>query len=248
MDSVDYDALAQTYADVRRPDPRIAAAIHAALGDARTVVNVGAGTGSYEPSDREVIAVEPSAGMIASRPVGSAPAIQGSAESLPFADRSFDAAMAILTIHHWPDQAAGLAELCRVARRQVVLTFDPDFSDAFWLVRDYLPGSAAIDRAWFRPLAEVVDALGGGVVRVVPIPHDCSDGFLCAYWRRPEAYLDPRVRAGISTFARLDASVVTLALERLRVDLDSGEFWRRHADLAAREQLDLGYRLIVAGE
>lgn len=247
MSTVDYDALAGHYAGVRRPDPRIAAAIDAALGDARTVVNVGAGTGSYEPRDRDVTAVEPSAGMIAARPPGAAPALSGVAESLPFADDTFDAAMAILTIHHWPDQRAGLAELCRVARRRVVLTFDPDFIEAFWLVAEYLPGNIEIDRAQFPPIERVAAALGGGDVRVVEIPHDCTDGFLCAYWRRPEAYLNPRVRAGISTFARLDPAEIARGIERLRSDLASGAFWDRHANLADRTSLDLGYRLIVAG-
>lgn len=245
MSSIDYGLLAAQYSVVRRPDIRIGRAVIEAL--ARSVVNVGAGTGSYEPSDRPVVAVEPSAAMIATRRSGTAPAIQGRAESLPFTDGAFDAAMAILTVHHWQDQARGLAELCRVARRRVVLTFDPDFSDAFWLVRDYLPESAEIDRTWFRPIREVVEAIGGAETRVVPIPHDCTDGFLCAYWRRPEAYLDPRVRAGISTFARLDATVVARTLGALERDLDSGAFWDRHADLVERDAVDLGYRLIVAG-
>ena len=247
MSSIDYGLLAAQYSVVRRPDIRIGRAVIEALGPARSVVNVGAGTGSYEPSDRPVVAVEPSAAMIATRRSGAAPAIQGRAESLPFTDGAFDAAMAILTVHHWQDQARGFAELCRVARRRVVLTFDPDFSDAFWLVRDYLPESAEIDRTWFRPIREVVEALGGGEARVVPIPHDCTDGFLCAYWRRPEAYLGERVRAGISTFARLDANVVTRALAAFEHDLESGAFWDRHADLVEYESMDLGYRLIVAG-
>lgn len=247
MSSVDYDVYADDYAALRLPDPHIAAAIEAALGEARTIVNVGAGTGSYESSDRDVTAVEPFAEMIANRPVGAAPAIQGNAESLPFPDGAFDAAMAILTVHHWTDQERGLSELCRVARRRVVVTFDPDFADMFWLVRDYLPENAELDRLRFRPLRDVVEMLGGGEARVVPVPHDCTDGFLCAYWRRPQAYLDPRVRAGISTFARLDTTVVARALGALERDLDSGAFWDRHADLVERDAVDLGYRLIVAG-
>lgn len=247
MSDVDYDVFAEDYAVVRRPDPRIASAIWAALGAARIVLNVGAGTGSYEPSDRDVTAVEPFAEMIAARPVDAAPAIQGSAEALPFTDGSFDVAMAILSIHHWRDQDAGLAEMCRVAQRQVILTWDPGFADALWLVRDYLPQIAALDRQLFRPIEEVVDALGGGEVQAVAVPHDCTDGFMCAYWRRPEAYLDPRVRGGISTFARMDPAEVGPAMERLRTDVDSGAFWTRHADLADRSSMDFGYRLINAG-
>jgi SAM-dependent methyltransferase len=247
VSGVDYDAVAGDYAAMRRPDPRIAAMIDRALGDAQTVVNVGAGTGSYEPTDRTVTAVEPSAQMIAARPADSAPAIQGSAESLPFPDGAFDASMAILTVHHWPDQDRGFAELCRVARRRVVLTFDPDFGDVMWLIRDYFPGNAEIDRRQFRPIGEVVERLGGGTVQTVEIPHDCTDGFLCAYWRRPAAYLDPSVRASISSFQRLEPAELDRGLDRLRADLESEAFWARNADLADRGEMDFGYRLIVAG-
>ena len=169
--------------------------------------------------------------MIRARAPGAAPAIQGSAESLPFADGSFDAAMAILTVHHWPDQDRGLAELRRVADRRIVLTFDPDFADAMWLIRDYFPSNAEIDRQQFRPIADVAAALGDGQIHVVEIPHDCTDGFLCAYWRRPEAYLDPRVRAGISSFARMSPAEVERGVAALRDDLATGVFWDRNADL-----------------
>jgi SAM-dependent methyltransferase len=239
-----YDRIGDGYAAVRREEPAIAAAIHAALGDACTVVNVGAGAGSYEPRDRDVIAVEPSPVMLGQRPVGAAPAVQASAEALPFGDGAFDAAMAVLSDHHWPDRAGGLRELRRVARRRaVVFQCDLDAQLAgFWLVRDYL--------TTFRPpsmtVAEIAEHVGAERIEPVPIPADCRDGFLGAYWRRPTAYLDPRVRAGISVFRLLPPSDVDAALERLRADIESGEWARRNADLLERDRLDIGYRLIVA--
>lgn len=238
-----YDSIGRTYTATRAEDPRIAARLWAALDDARTVVNVGAGTGSYEPRDREVTAVEPSAVMRAQR---STPAIDASAESLPFADDSFDAAMAVLTLHHWPDWRAGCAELLRVARaRVVVLSWDPALVDRFWLGPEYFPDLAADDAARFPSLADQAAALRADV-EVVPIPADCRDGFHGAYWRRPEAYLDPEVRAGISTFAlRTDAELAP-GLARLREDVDGGAWARRHADLLALDELDLGYRLLIA--
>lgn len=242
-----YDERTAGYSEVRRPDPRIRAAVRAALGDARSVVNVGAGTGSYEPRDLEVIAVEPSETMRAQRPPHAPPAIDGRAEALPLADGAADAALAVLTVHHWTDRAAGLAELVRVARRRVVvLTWDPDMAGSLWLVRDYLPEAAELDRERFDALAEVVAALGGARVEPVPIPHDCTDGFMAAYWRRPERYLDPEVRPGISTFQALAPEVVEGALARLAADLASGEWLRRNAGLLELEALDLGYRLLVA--
>jgi len=243
-----YDRLASTYARMRRPDPRIAAAITSALGDARTVVNVGAGTGSYEPVDRQVTAVEPSAGMIAARPPGAAPAVRAVAESLPFADGSFDASMAILTLHHWGDPRAGLSEIRRVARRRVVLTWDPDFAERFWLSAEYLPEIAALNRSIFAPVAEVAELLGAATIRVVEIPADCTDGFLCAYWRRPDAFLDADTRAGISSFSDIPNRIVADGLKRLAQDLADGAFWARHRDLLDRDSLDLGYRLLVSEE
>jgi SAM-dependent methyltransferase len=244
----EYDASRAAYAATRRPDPRIAAAIERALGDARTVVNVGAGAGSYESPEREVTAVEPSPTMRAQRPEGAAEAIDARAESLPFEDGSFDAGMAILTLHHWSEPLRGLAELRRVARGPVVvLTFDPAQSEAFWLVRDYLPEAAALDRERFPALAATVEALGGGTtVERVPIPHDCRDGFLGAFWRRPELYLEPAVRPGISTFGDLEPAVLERALKQLEVDLESGRWRRLYGGLLSVEELDLGYRLVVS--
>lgn len=239
-----YDAIGVGYGRHRRPDPRIAAAIAAALAAADPVLNVGAGTGSYEPADRAVVAVEPSRTMIEQRAPSGARVVQASASALPFRDASFAATLAILTVHHWPDRAAGLAELARVAReRVVVVTWDPAHS-GFWLVDDYFPALAEVDARIFPSLADLRLALGPLDVRVLAVPHDCVDGFLGAYWRRPEAYLDDGVRAAISTFARLGDPGPGLA--RLRRDLADGTWRRRHGAVLARAELDLGYRVVVA--
>lgn len=239
-----YDRIGVGYGKLRREDPRIAARIHAALGDARTVVNVGAGAGSYEPCNREVVAVEPSAVMRAQRPPGAAPTIAAAAEALPFADGSFDAAMAVLTDHHWSDRFAGLREMRRVTRRVAVLfQWDPATVRDFWLTRDYLPSFAAAPAA---PFARIAETLGATRTEIVPIPHDCTDGFLAAYWRRPEAYFDPQVRACISVFALLDPGAVAAGLARLRDDLDTGAWHAHNADLLECDAIDLGYRLIIA--
>lgn len=241
-----YDEIGRGYATTRRPDKRLAAAIDDALDDAASVVNVGAGTGSYEPADRRVAAVEPSCTMLAQRPPGGAPAVQAVAERLPFADGTFDAALAVSTLHHWPNPEQGLRELRRVARRRVVLlTWDPAFADGFWLVRDYLPEILSTDFSIFRPVPWIVAALGGATVRPIPIPHDCTDGFLGAYWRRPAAYLEPQMRAGVSTFARLGDGVLQAGLQRLAEDLRTGAWDRANDHLRRLETLDLGYRLIV---
>jgi len=243
---IDYDDLGEGYRRTRVPDPRIARLIDDALGDAASVVNVGAGTGAYEPSTREVVAVDPSAAMIAARPATAAPAVQASAESLPFANDSFDAALGVLTMHHWSDVPRGLAEMRRVARRRVVLlTWDPDFDDALWLTLNYVPRIRERDREVFPPLELLGAALGELRVSPVPIPHDCSDGFLGAWWRRPEAYLDPKVRAGISGFARIDPDETAEAVERLCRDLETGEWDRRFGYFRELEEIDLGYRLVV---
>ena len=240
-----YDVIGRTYTATRATDPRIAARIWAALGDARTVVNVGAGTGNYEPPDRDVTAVEPSTVMIAQRPPGAAPAVQATAEDLPFADAAFDAAMAVLTLHHWTDWRAGCAELRRVARdRVVVFSWDPTYRGRMWLSDEYFETLSWTDVASFPSLADQAAALDAEVA-VVPVPWDCRDGFFGAFWRRPEAYLDPAVRAGISTMARREAELAE-GLTRLRADIESGEWARRHADLLELEEMDLGYRLLVS--
>jgi len=240
-----YDAIGVTYGLTRRTDRRIAAQIWGALGDARTVVNVGAGSGSYEPPDRQVVAVEPSAVMRAQRPSDAAPCVAATAERLPFADHAFDAAMAVATTHHWRDPIAGLRELRRVASRVVVFTFDIDGLSRFWLTRDYLPELAELV-AGHPSLADQAHALGASVVPV-PIPWDCADGFPEAYWRRPEAYLDDSVRRGMSIWARLGPDIERRALRSLRDDLASGRWAARNSDLVTLDSADLGLRLLVAG-
>jgi SAM-dependent methyltransferase len=243
----EYDRIGRTYARTRRPDPRIARQIAEALGSARSVVNVGAGAGAYEPRDRDVVAVEPSSVMLRQRPLDAAPAVQASAEEIPFADGSFDAALAVLTMHHWSDWRAGVAEMRRVARHRVVmLTFDPEYIARYWLVRDYLPEMGVRDELRFPPLGVVAEALGNARAVPVPIAGDCTDGFLCASWKRPLAYLDETVRANISTFALVDAATTAAALARLEQDVADGTWAERNADLIARDQADLGYRLLVA--
>lgn len=238
-----YDTIGVDYANLRREEPRISAPIHAALGDARTVLNVGAGAGSYEPRDRDVTALEPSAAMIVQRPISAAPVIQGSAESLPFADDNFDAAMAVLTIHHWRDQAKGLSEMRRVSRGAVVLlTFDPA-NRGPWL-HDYFPDLVTLDEAQMPPIDFYAEQLGTVEIMPVPVPHDCIDGFLYAYWRRPAAYLDPRIRAGSSSFWKLDG--IKGGLERLAADLESGAWENRYGAVLAMDSFDCGYRLVVA--
>lgn len=241
MDAV-YDRIGVNYSELRKPDRRIEALIGRALGSARTVLNVGAGAGSYEPADRQVTAIEPSMEMIRQRPAGAASVVQGRAEDLPFADDSFDASMAILTVHHWSDKAKGLGEMRRVTRGPVVvLTYDPAFR-GFWLA-DYIPELVDLDESQMPRLSDYEAWLGPVEISPVPIPHDCSDGFLCAYWRSPAAYLDPRIRAAISSFWALGD--VSAALRKLKADLDGGAWARRHADLLALDECDCGYRLVV---
>ncbi len=242
-----YDTIGATYTATRRTEPRIAARVWAALGDARTVVNVGAGPGSYEPSDRDVVAVEPSALMRKLRPAGAAPCVAATAERLPLKDQSFDAAMAFSTVHHWPDPIAGLREMRRVARRVVVFTFDG--SDAawrrrFWLTRDYLPEVANHLIGW-PSLTELARAIGARIEPVL-IPWDCADGFFEAYWRRPEAYLDEKVRRGISIWAKVGPDAEQRAVRRLRADLASGRWAERNRDLVDLDAAELGLRLLIA--
>jgi SAM-dependent methyltransferase len=242
-----YDSIGATYSVTRRTEPRIAAQVWAALGDARTVLNVGAGTGSYEPTDREVTAVEPSGLMRRQRPAGAAPCVAAAAESLPFEDQSFDAAMAIATIHHWPDPIAGLREMRRVARRVVVFTHDtsdPGWRHRFWLTRDYLPEVA--DLLVGRPSVTELASVIGARTEPVRIPWDCADGFFEAYWRRPEAYLHDHVRRGISVWARVGPDAEQRAVHSLRNDLASGRWAERNRDIVDLDTAELGLRLLVA--
>ena len=238
-----YDKIGIGYTNLRQPDPRIASAIHHALGDAETVLNVGAGAGSYEPVDRKVTALEPSAEMIAQRSAGSGKAHQGVAEDMPFEDGQFDAAMAVLTVHHWSDLEKGLGEMRRVTKGPlVILTFDPE-AHYFWLA-DYIPEIVELDQPIMPKMSEYGRILGDVKIKNVPVPHDCTDGFLGAYWRRPHAYLDPDVRASISTFAKLDEAPESLA--QLERDLESGVWQERYGHLMEEQSLDAGYRLVVA--
>jgi SAM-dependent methyltransferase len=242
-----YDTIGATYSVTRRTEPRIAAQVWAALGDARTVLNVGAGTGSYEPADRDVTAVEPSALMRAQRPAGAAPCLAAAAESLPFEDQSFDAAMAFATVHHWQDPIAGLREMRRVARRVVVFTHDTIYSEwlgRFWLTRDYLPEVAGLLAG--RPSVTELAAAIGARKEPVLIPWDCADGFFEAYWRRPEAYLDESVRRGVSVWVRVGPRAEQRALRGLRADLASGRWAERNRDLVDLDEAELGLRLLVA--
>ena len=237
-----YDSIGINYAELRQPDTRIAAAIVEALGGAETVLNVGAGTGSYEPADRRVTAIEPSREMIKKRSPTAAPVIQASADALPFGDETFDASMAILTIHHWPDKEAGLNEMRRVTRGPLVLlTFDP--ASRPWLT-DYLPELASLDEQQMPAMIDYERWLGPVTVKPVLVPHDCTDGFLYAYWRRPRAYLDERVRSGSSSFWTITS--VEAGLKRLEQDLATGEWERRYGQLLTRSSYDAGYRLVIA--
>lgn len=242
-----YDRMGLDYSRVRRPDPRFEQAIWRALGDAKTVLNVGAGAGSYEPRDREVIAVEPSMVMIAQRPLGAADAIRGVVESLPFEDSSVDATMGVFTMHHWDDVDRGLAEVLRVTRKRIAFfTLDPEVTAETWLCRDYLPEITDRNREMFPSIGHLGNVLPGMRVEPVLAPADCTDGFCIALWRRPEAHLDPRVRQGSSIWHLLPAPLVESRLDLLRQDLESGEWDRRYGDLRTRDELDVGLRLVTA--
>jgi SAM-dependent methyltransferase len=244
-----YDRIGLDYSAVRRADPRFEAVIWAALGDAESVLNVGAGAGSYEPTDRQVIAVEPSAVMIAQRPSNAAPAIQGVAESLPLPDKSVDATMGVFTLQHWQDVDRGLAEVRRVTRERVAfLTLDMDIAaEAFWLAREYLPEMIEPDRRDFPTMDQLRASFPGLELDSVAVPSDCSDGFCIALWSRPEAHLDPRVRKASSIWHRVPDRAVRRALAELTADLESGEWDRRHGHLREKPELDVGIRLVRAG-
>lgn len=243
----DYDQPGLNYATIRKADPRIAAQILAALGDARRVLNVGAGSGNYEPEDRLVVALEPSAAQRAQRPLAAAPCVIGVAEALPFDDKSFDACMAIATVHQWPDLERGIAELKRVARRRIVVfTFDPDAADRFWL-RDYRAVAQEVELRRMPTIARLAGLLGpGSIVQPVPVPFDCTDGFAEAFYGRPEKLLDPAVRAAQSGWAIIGKERELEIVEALRRDLGSGDWDRRHGHLRTLAEFDLSLRLLIA--
>jgi SAM-dependent methyltransferase len=240
-----YDRIGTGYALGRRTDPRWMSAILDALGDARSVADIGAGTGSYEPADRTVIAVEPSSEMVRQRPPHASPVVRAVAEALPLRSQVVDAALAVLTVHHWPDWRRGLAELRRVAAHRVVLAYDTERHTEFWFVREYVPEIADLERG--RPSADAIaDELGADSVTPLPVPWDFTDGVFPAYWRRPAAYLDPAVRRACSALAQTDPGAVDRGVRRLRADLESGRWQERHRDLLALDQWDAGFRLIVS--
>jgi SAM-dependent methyltransferase len=241
-----YDRIGIYYGRHRRGDPRIMRQIERALGQADSVVDVGAGTGAYSPVGRRVVAVEPSEVMIAQRPDDAVPVVRAVAGALPFPDRSFDAALATFTVHHWSDSAGGLREMRRVAASQIVLTFDQgeERLDEFWLTRDYLPREY-FGGSMFSGLEPVMKELEACRMEVVPVPADCSDGFFCAYWKRPEAYLDPEVRSSISALALLGDQVLEPGLRHLDEDIRSGRWAERNRDLLDLDSYDWGYRLVV---
>jgi SAM-dependent methyltransferase len=243
-----YDTIGRTYTATRRSDPRLAAQIDAALGDAQRVVNVGAGTGNYEPVQRNVVALDPSLTMLQQRPADAPPAVQGVAEALPFPDASFDAALCVLTTHHWEDLEAGLRELQRVAARQVIFFFDVSYTAELWLIDDYFPEINDLETEIRAPGSDrFAESLNVLAIEPVPVPADCVDGFGGAYWNRPERYLDPVVQEGMSSFAQLDPAIRARGTEHLRRDLETGEWDARHGHLRAETSHDLGYRILIAG-
>jgi len=242
----DYGSIGAGYALIRQPDPRIAAEFHAALGDAQTVLNVGAGAGSYEPTDRKVTAVEPSASMRAQRPAHLSVAIDATADSLPFADNTFDAAMASVTVHQWPDLARGLGEMRRVTTGPVViLTFDPVPPLHWWLI-DYVPELFEVEANRMPPLERISDALGGAAeIRTVMIPNDSIDGFGQAFFGRPERLLEPEVRRAMSAWSFVDDAVVERFVTALGADLASGQWDAKYGSFRDLEYFDGGMRLVV---
>ncbi len=246
MGGATYDRLGIGYARTRREDQAIAARIETALGDAESIVNVGAGAGSYEPPGRDVVAVEPAAAMIAQRPPGAAPAIQASAEALPFADDRFDAAMAVLTVHHWPERQRGMAEMARVARRRIVLvTFDPAALHRLWIVRDYFPAIGALHRERVSTV-ELAAALPAASLEPLPVRRECSDLFFAALWGRPELLFDDQVVGPMWVWDQLSAEQRREGRARLAADLKSGAWAQRNADLDGVQELDVGLRLVVS--
>lgn len=242
---VNYNQLAESYRKYRRPDPRISERILYHIGDFKKILNVGAGIGSYEPSDADIVALEPSLGMILQRRNSQTKLVQGLAEHLPFRDNSFDVSMGILTIHHWSDISLGLKEMIRVTRNKIILLTWVGYGENFWLDK-YIQEITGVDFNLFPTLEELGKILGNILVETIKIPHDCTDGFMCAYWRRPEAYLNQDVREAISTFSRI--STIQNRLEVLKDEIDSGKWHKKYGYLLEKESLDLGYRIVVAGK
>jgi SAM-dependent methyltransferase len=243
---VDYGVHGEGYARQRRADPRIARHIHEALGDARTVLNIGAGAGSYEPADRDVVAVEPSAAMRAQRGSRAAPAIDAVAESLPFDDDTFDASMATITVHQWRDLAKGLREMRRVTRGPVVImAFEPDAYASYWLMQ-MIPELMDVIRSRDPAITTITGHLGGrSDVQSIPIPIDCSDGFVDSFYARPESFLDPAVRRSQSSWNFVADEPKERFVVELARDLGSGEWDRKFGELRTKPCLDVALRMIV---
>ncbi len=240
-----YDTIGKGYAQARRADPAVARQIHDALGGAERVLNIGAGTGNYEPVDNFLAAVEPSTEMLRQRTNGN-PAIQGVAEALPLRDNSFDAAMGIFTVHHWPDKEAGLLELARVSKRQVLLVYDYAVCQNFWLL-EYFPEIMWLEQELDAPNTEwIAQHLNVIEVRNLLVPPDSTDGFTVAYWRRPEKYLEPAVQEGMSSLAMLDRQAREAGTNRLRDELASGAWNNKYGHLLSQETYDGGYRLVIS--
>ena len=244
-----YETIGVGYSVGRRPDPRWQEAIDSVIGDAKRVINIGAGTGSYEPSGRAVVAVEPSELMVSQRPKTAAPVVRAGAENVPIISSWADLAMTLLSLHHWRDWRVGISEMRRLAPRRLILTYDPELHASFWLLRDYLPEVAESERTRTPKLDEIADALGGDVeIITLEVPWDCVDGVLPAHWRRPVAYLDPQVRACSSGLAQANQRVVERAVKELTKDLDSGVWEERNKDLVELNSFDAGFRLVVSTE
>lgn len=243
----DYSSIGKVYRNYRVADPRIAAFVHAALGDARTVLNVGAGAGSYEPTDRAVTAVEPSATMRQKRPAHLPVAIDARAEHLPFPDREFDAAMGTFTVHQWLDLAGGLREVRRVTRGPVAfLTCDPALLRTYWLY-EYSPEAIETEASRFPQISALADGLGG-ITKVtrVPIPLDCTDGFNDAYYGRPEMLLDPAARLACSAWSFVESAAVARFEEKLTRDLADGTWDSKYGYLRKRAALEGALVLVVS--
>ena len=243
----DYASIGTVYRNYRVADPRIAAFVHAALADARTVLNIGAGTGSYEPTDRLVTAVEPSATMRHKRPPHLPAAVDACAEHLPFPDQSFDAAMGTFTVHQWSDLAAGLREVRRVTRGPVVfLTCDPALLRTYWLY-EYSPEAIETEASRYPQIPELAAGLGGvTTVTSVPIPLDCTDGFNDAYYGRPEMLLDPAARLACSAWSFVAPAAVARFEASLARDLADGTWDARHGHLRKQEYLEGSLVLVVS--
>lgn len=239
-----YDAIGTNYAVTRRTDPQIAQQLYAELAGATQIVNIGAGTGSYEPEGVDLVAVEPSAEMISQRKSGAHPVEQAFAEKLPFADNSFSHAMTVLSMHHWTNRAAAFREINRVAtERFVAITWDPT-AEPFWLTRDYFPEIYETDKAIFPDLAELEEYFAEVKIRPLQIPNNCQDGFFAAFWQRPEAYLSSQVRQAMSPFAKITS--LSEGLQKLKTDLTSGAWAAKNHAILGVPFLDAGYRLVTA--